>query len=152
MNDVRLAHCFDAGMSLLVATATRGNIPVCCRAVALSSTDGGDTVTVYLPMATSQETMQNVATTRRMVITASHPISHVSIQLKGTTMDARIARDDESAFVRSQLDAFAEMLDTIGIPRALTRNAVCWPAFAVSMRVEQVFEQTPGPSAGSRVR
>jgi hypothetical protein len=44
------------------------------------------------------------------------------------------------------------VLDRIGIPSALTRNASCWPAFAVTLRVEQVFDQTPGPNAGTQVR
>jgi hypothetical protein len=152
MSDALLNRCFDAGMSLLVATANAANVPVSCRAVALASADNGATVTVYLPMATSHETIQNVATTHRVAITASHPIDHCSIQLKGTTTHARLARADEEALVRSHLDAFADVLDTIGIPRRLTRNAACWPAFAVDVRVEQVFEQTPGPNAGSRLR
>jgi hypothetical protein len=149
---MQIIRCLDPGMSLLVGTVNAQNRPACCRAVALASSDDVTTVTVYLPIATSHETIQNLATTRRMAIAATHPIDHCSIQLKGTPGDTRLAREDEAAFVKSRFEAFADILDSIGIPSRVTRNASCWPAFAVSVRVEQVFDQTPGPKAGARVR
>jgi hypothetical protein len=152
MDHTRVKRCLDAGMSLLVATVNAENVPSCCRAIALASADDLATVTVYLPLATSHETVQNIATTRRLAIAATYPPDNFSIQLKGTAGDARLARDEEAAFVRSRLNAFADVLDTTGIPRRVTANASCWPAFAVDMRVEQVFDQTPGPNAGTRVR
>ena len=80
------------------------------------------------------------------------PMDHCATQLKGMTIETRLAREDEASFVRGRLDAFADVLDSIGVPKGLTRAVAHWPAFAVSMRVEQVFEQTPGPNAGSRLR
>jgi hypothetical protein len=47
------------------------------------------------------------------------------------------------------LEALADVLDSIGVPRRLTRSVAHWPAFAIRIRVEQIFEQTPGPNAGS---
>lgn len=149
---MQITRCLDPGMSLLVGTVNAKNIPLCCRAVALRSRDEVATVTVYLPIATSHETLQNLALTGRMAIAATHPIDHFSLQLKGTTGDARLARADEEVFVRTRFRAFADILDTLGIPATVTSNASCWPALAVDMRVEQVFEQTPGPRAGTRVR
>ena len=73
-------------------------------------------------------------------------------ELKGVAIETRLAREDEASFVRGRLDAFADVLDSIGVPKDLTRAVAHWPAFAVSMRVEQVFEQTPGPNAGRRLR
>jgi hypothetical protein len=149
---MQITRCLDAGMSVLVATVDARNRPSCCRGIALASNDEVKTVTVYVPLATSHETIQNVATTGRMAIAASNPIDHFTVQLKGTTSEARLAREDEKAFVKSRLDAFADILDSIGIPSRVAKNAAYWPAFAVDMRVDQVFEQTPGPNAGMRVR
>jgi hypothetical protein len=149
---MQISRCLDPGMSLIVGTVDHNNMPSCSRAVALSSSDDVATVTVYVPVATSQDTVRNVAMTRRMAVAATHVIDHCSIQLKGTTGDVRLAREDEAAFVRRQFEAFADSLDSIGIPKRVVLNAACWPAFAIDMRVEQVFEQTPGPRAGNRVR
>jgi hypothetical protein len=149
---MQISRCLDPGMSILVATVDRRNVPSCCRAIALMSNDDVRTLTVYMPIATSHETIQNLATTRRIAISATNPIDHSSIQMKGTMSASRVARDDEAAFVRSRLDAFADVLESAGVPVAMTRNASCWPAFAVDVVVEHVFDQTPGPNAGVRVR
>ena len=149
---LRVHRCLEPGLSILVGTVDADGTPSCCRAIALASTDELRTVTVYLPVATSHQTIQNVATTGQMAVAATHVIDHCATQLKGTTTEARLAREDEAPFVRGQLDAFADTLDTIGVPRRLTRSVAHWPAFAISMRVEQVFDQTPGPNAGSRLK
>jgi len=152
MSPTRVHRCLEPGLSILVGTADASGKPSCCRAIAISSDDDLKTVTVYLPVATSHDAIQNLATTSRLAIAATDMADHSSTQLKGTTTDARLAREDEAAFVRGRLDAFAEALDAFGVPLRIARTMTHWPAFVVSMRVEQVFDQTPGPNAGSRLR
>ena|SRR5687767_12621210 len=149
---MQISRCLDPGMTLIVGTANAQKIPVCCRAVALASQDDVATVTVYLPVATSHETVQNLATTHRIAITATYPIDHCSIQLKGTAHDARLARDDEARFVGERFRAIADSLDRIGVPASVTGNAAWWPAFAVDVRINEIYDQTPGPKAGTRIR
>jgi len=103
-------------------------------------------------VATSHDALQCVAATKRLAVTANHPATNCSTQLKGTTIEARLARDDEAPFVRERLDAFANMLDALGVPRRIAHSVAHWPAFAIRMRVEQIFEQTPGPKAGTQIR
>jgi hypothetical protein len=136
-------------MSVLLGTADPTGAPSCCRGIAIQSQDDLATVTVYVPVATSHDTIHNLATTGQLAITTTHPVDNVATQLKGTHTDARLAREDEEAFVRARFDAFAEVLDSVGVPRRLTRSVNHWPAFAITMRVEQIFDQTPGPNAGS---
>ena len=139
-------------MSILVGTVSAQGLPSSCRAIALASLDDLSTVTVYIPVATSHETIQNLAETKRLAIAATHPITNSATQLKGTTTEARLASEEEASFVRTRLDAFADLIEAVGVPRHLTRAVAHWPAFAVTMRVEQVFEQTPGPNAGNRIQ
>jgi hypothetical protein len=106
----------------------------------------------YLPVATSHETIQNLATSHRLAVASTHPLENVATQIKGTTVEARLARQDEAAFVRERLDAFSKVLEPAGVPRRLVHSVAHWPAFAVTMRVEQIFEQSPGPHAGSRLK
>ena len=61
----------------------------------------------------------------------------------------RLARDDEQAFVETRLLEFADVLSELGLARKFTRAITHWPAFAIDMKVENVFDQTPGPKAGS---
>lgn len=152
MLDQRIRRCLEAGASVLVATVDGRGIPSCCRASAITSNDDLKTLAIYLPIATSQQTIKDIATTHRLAVAATHVVEHVSIQLKGTASTARLARDDEAALVESRHEAFADVLHNIGLPRRLTRSVVHWPAFVVDMKVEEIFEQTPGPHAGARLR
>jgi hypothetical protein len=103
-------------------------------------------------VATSQETIANVATTRRLAVVTTHPIDHCATQLKGIVENTRPAREDEEPFVREHLGSFTGVLNTIGYPPRVTKAVVYWPAVAVEMRVEEIYEQSPGPKAGTRLR
>lgn len=144
----RLKRCTEGGMSYFIGTADANGKPACCRAVALASSDDFETVTVYAPVATAQETIANLATTRRIAIGASHPPDHSSLQIKGVLRAVRLARADEAELIERHIERFAAVLAEIGLPRHMTRRFSHWPAFAIDVTVEQVFEQTPGPKAG----
>jgi hypothetical protein len=139
------------GVSVIVGTVDADGIPTCCRGIAIASKDDFDTVTVYVPSATAQETVANVATTRRVAISCSHPLSHESVQIKGLTRGVRLAPAADEQFVQSSLDEFGEVLEQIGLPLRVTRSVAHWPAFAIDVSVEQVFNQTPGPKAGQAI-
>src|SRR5688572_20640827 len=150
--NARLLKCVEPGVSVIVGSVdTEGN-PSCCRAVGLRSHDELASVTVFVPMATSKETIANVAATRRLAVVTTHPISHCATQLKGVVDHTRLARDDEQSFVVAHLGGFGGVLNTIGYPLRVTRSVVHWPAFALEMRVEEIYEQSPGPKAGTRLR
>jgi hypothetical protein len=150
--DHRLKRCLEEGTSLLVGSVSAKGDPVCCRAVALTSHDDLATVTVYVPMATSAETIANVATTRRLAVVATQPADHCATQLKGIAQATRLAREDEAPMIQKQLWSFGNVLGVLGIPPRVTRCLVYWPAFAIDMRVEEIYDQTPGPKAGARLR
>jgi hypothetical protein len=140
------------GMSLYAGSVSSDGVPAGCRAVALRTNRDLTEITVYLPMATSHEVVANVAATKRLAIVATYPPDHFAVQLKGTTTAVRLAADDESEFVHARMNSFADVLHTIGVPRRISGSLNCWPAFAVEMKVDEMFEQTPGPKAGTPIR
>ena len=151
MNE-RLSKCLEPGVSVIVGSVDAHGNPAVCRAVGLRSTDDLATATVFVPMATSRETIANVAATKRLAVVTTHPISHCATQLKGIVETTRLAREDEEPFVSGHFAGFSGILNTIGYPPRLTKSVVRWPAFALEMRVEEIYEQSPGPKAGARLR
>lgn len=145
----KLQRYVEGGISVFVGTADADKIPTCCRAIALTTSNNFETVTVYVPAATGQEMIANVATTRRVAIAATEPLSHGSIQIKGVSRGVRLAPAADEEFVRMRLHQFADVLAELGLPRRVTHRIAHWPAFAVEVSVEQVFDQTPGPKAGT---
>jgi hypothetical protein len=83
---------------------------------------------------------------------ATHPLDHHSLQFKGRAAVVRLARDDEASVVRRGFNGFAELLNDIGIPPRVTNAVTRWPAFAIEMQVQEVYDQTPGPKAGTRLK
>jgi hypothetical protein len=152
MLNPRLQRCLEPGVSIIVGAVDAHGMPVCCRGYAVRSSDDLETVTVYVPVATSHETIQAVATAGRLAIGATYPADHLATQLKGVATDTRLAREDELAFVRERFRVYADVLEAFGVPKRLLNRATYWPAFAVTMRVEEIYEQTPGPKAGGRLR
>jgi hypothetical protein len=39
----------------------------------------------------------------------------------------------------------------LGLPRIATDGWVTWPCTAIRLRVQAVFDQTPGPGAGAQL-
>ena len=152
MISARVHRCLEPGMSIVVGAVDAHGAPSCCRGIALASNDDLRSVTVYLPVATSHDTIENLALTKRLAVAVMFPLDHSATQIKGVVEETRLARDDEAAFVRDRFEAFAGVLDAAGVPKRLTRSLMHWPAFAIRVRVEQVFEQTPGPKAGTRLQ
>ena len=142
----------DDGVSMFVGTVSPSGVPAGCRAIGAVSSDELETLTVYVPMATSREVLANIAATKRLAVVATYPPDHSTVQVKGTTTGVRLAADAEQPVVRKRLETFADSLDLLGIPKRVTRAINHWPVFAIELKVEEIFEQTPGPKAGTPIR
>lgn len=148
MTPLELRSFMDRGRSILVGTADAEGQPACCRAVAISCNEDLSRLTVYLPVDIAQQTIANIATTRRVAVTASEPLDHSTVQFKGWSEGVRIATEHERELVTRRMDEFCETLAAIGVPRAVSARITRWPAFAVEVGIEAIFDQTPGPRAG----
>lgn len=143
-------RCLQPGLSVLVGAVDSKGVPACCRGVAIAGEGRTPTVlTAYVPVATSRDLIASIASSRRIAISVTRITNHDSMQVKGTATNVRLARADEREFVEGRLLAFADALADIGQPRRVTRAIAHWPAFAIEVTVENVFEQTPGPKAGN---
>jgi hypothetical protein len=141
-------RCLEAGRSVLVGAVDAKGFPACCRGIAIAGEAGGSALTAYVPVATSRDLVASVASSRRIAVSTTRIADHESIQIKGAVTNVRLAREDEREFVERRLLHFADALADIGQPRRITRAITHWPAFAIEVDVEQIFEQTPGPKAG----
>lgn len=153
MSNDRVRQCaFEEGMSVIVGTADLEGVPAGCRGIAVRTAPDFSTVTVYVPVATSRDIVANAATTKRLAVVATNVFDAASLQMKGAVTAVRLADDAEEAFVRTRLDKFAEALDVLGIPKRVTKALNHWPAFALEMKIDEIYDQTPGPKAGVAVR
>jgi hypothetical protein len=150
--DAAVLRQLGPGTSILVGTVDPSGWPSCCRGVAVAVDPDREGMTVYVPVATAAETIANIASNGRVAVVSSEIVSHVSIQLKGRARAVRVAGEDEAEAVHGHFDRLMDVLESVGLPRRISRTFSIWPAFAVDLAVEAIFEQTPGPRAGALVR
>jgi hypothetical protein len=113
----------------------------------------GTTLTALIPEASRPHLLENLEDNGWFTMTAEDYPAHETYQFKGRYLGHRPAdaRDAETAarqrerFLRSVLPLFGDA--AAGPVRAFTQP----PAVAVEFRVLEIFVQTPGPGAGTRI-
>lgn len=146
--DAALTEFLTSGLVLGAASRDDRLVPEVVRPVGIRVEAGGAEVSVFLAAATAAQTLRNFEGNRRVAVVASHPQDNRSVQLKGTVLEVRPAGDDERPLVDQYRARLSRMLEPLGVPRSFVLRTQVWPAHAVRLRIEAMFLQTPGPSAG----
>lgn len=87
-----------------------------------------------------------------VAVTATHPGTYVSYQVKGPAEAIEAAADCDVARGRLHIDRMLSLLDSLGSTRQqLSHMFTVDGLLRVRVRVTEVFAQTPGPNAGARI-
>ena len=106
-------------------------------------------LTIYVPTVGAARVLADLEANGQAAIVFARPEDDRACQVKGTFVDARPAAAEEEAEVQRQFSGFLHQLSIIGMPGESSRVWQVWPATAVRLRVTAIFDQTPGPTAGS---
>jgi hypothetical protein len=142
-----IAAFLEGPTSIMVASHDEHLMPALTRALRITC-QAGDRITVDLPTATSQVVLQQLAQDGRIAIVAELTSTHRTLQMKGRTIGIAPTPEEQRPGVEAAAAAFFAVCEQLGLPRRLTDRVVCWPTTAITVQVEQVFEQSPGPGAG----
>jgi hypothetical protein len=144
------AALMQEGVSILVATANEERIPHLVRAHGVIVDRERDLMTVYIPEATGQGTFANLRAVPRISVSFGRPRDYRGLQAKGECLAIRPGTAVDRELVRRYIEAFIEANRPFGLEQLL-RRWVTWPAIAVEVHIEALFEQTPGKGAGAKV-
>src|SRR5262245_51679181 len=116
--------------------------------------DDRPTVTVLVPAARSERVLRDLTENGRIAVGVAL-VSHEAYQLKGTYVSSRPTDDTERACQEARRAALLASALEAGFPptiaRPLTMGLAYTPGVAITFRAEEVFLQTPGPGAGTRL-
>jgi hypothetical protein len=111
-------------------------------------------VTIFVPTARSDRVLRDLQANGRIALGVSLA-SHEAYQVKGTYVSSRPTRDPERARQEAYRVALLASALEAGYPEAiarpLTQGFAYVPSVAITFRAEEVFLQTPGPGAGTRL-
>jgi hypothetical protein len=147
--DPALAAFLEQGVGIHIGARDDRLRPAGARAVAVRVAEDGRHLLVFVPEVAAPRLLPHLHANGQAAVVFGRPEDDRSCQVKGLFAGARPARDDERAFVQRQWDGFLSQMEHIGIPRASTAGWSIWPAVAIRVKATALFEQTPGPKAGT---
>ena len=151
MIDTELAAFLQEGIGIQLGTRTAALEPNGVRVVAALVEEDGTHVVAYVPDISARHVLPDLESNGQAALVFARPPDERSCQVKGTFAGARPSTDAERAIVEAQWDRWLDRLATIGLPRPAFEHWVTWPCVAIRVRVNAIFNQTPGPGAGARL-
>jgi hypothetical protein len=145
----------ESGVSAVVGTRDADLVPEITRAWGLLVSKDRKSISLCAPLATSGKTLDNLASNGQMTVCCCLPTSYKTVQLKGQCIERAGPSRADLAAVERHREAFGRLNEQVGMPRQRTetfwRRELETSPVLVKLRFvpEQIFDQTPGPDAGS---
>ena len=146
-----LVDFVESGVSVLIGTRDANLRPEAQRAVGCVVSADRRVLAVLVPEGTGARTLANLAAGSPVAVTFSRIVDHRTVQVKGACNGVRKASAAEVETARRWVSGFTEALYFIGMSRATARRLRIEPLWVVEVVVGELFEQTPGPSAGEKL-
>lgn len=146
-----LASFLEQGLSIHVGTRNDSLMPSGARAAAAVVEAAGDHLVVFVADVAIARLLEDIRRNGQLAVDFGRPEDDRACQVKGIVVDIRAAEAQERETVLEQWHGFLAQLEKIGIPRQMARGWAHWPATAIRIKVTAVFEQTPGPQAGTPI-
>lgn len=153
--DAALKAFIESGVSVVVGTRDEGLVPEIVRAWGPHVNRDRRSIRICVPEATSVRTRTNVVGNGRIAVAFSLPSNYETVQLKGRHLRTTQPTVDDLLRVDRHRESFAGVNESIGVPRARVeafwrRELAGSPLFVtIHFVVHAIFNQTPGPAAGT---
>jgi hypothetical protein len=151
MIGTELAAFLQEGVGIHIGTRNAALEPNGSRALAVKVEEDARHLVVYVARVAAERLLPDLEANGQAAIGFGRPIDDRACQVKGVFIESRDAVDADRSIIDAQWDGFLVSLERIGIPRAATRGWVTWPAVAIRVRANAIFDQTPGPGAGAPI-
>lgn len=142
----------DKGVSVIAGSRDRSNRPSLMRACGSQLSADASSVTIFVARSQSAQLLADVAATGRIAVVFSQPHTHRTLQIKSSRVRFRDCTPQDQPTLERYLLSMEDELGRIGYPRAFVHALLFHPLedlLAITLDIEQAFDQTPGPRAGA---
>jgi hypothetical protein len=151
MDDATVAF-IEGGKSIVIATLGDDGLPLGSRAWGAAVVARQPIELRLLVCPDDAPTMANLRPGVPVALTISDVRTLVSLQLKGEVLGMEAATDADEAFHRRFLEEFlGEIHEVDGESMDKLEQWSARPLAACHVAVHELYDQTPGPSAGNRL-
>ena len=138
----------------VAGTRNRDLVPRGHRVTGWLVGEGGRILRIFIPAASVPHLIEALEDNGRLAVTFEEVGTHETYQLKGRYVSHRPVQPTEVAIASRTRERFVKGLRSLfpneRMPDMLGRS-IAPPAIAVEIEVHEVFLQTPGPGAGTRL-
>lgn len=111
-----------------------------------------ETMELFVPEPFTEHLLASLQDNARIALTVEEFPSHETYQLKGNYIGHRPPGADDLAIHEQCRERFVRSLRSfLNLPEEVLRAFILKPDVVVSFKVEEIYLQTPGPGAGSRI-
>lgn len=145
------------GVVVVVGTRNADSVGEISRGWGVRVVPGGHALEVCVFAATNPQAVDNVTANRHVAVTLTSPSTYRSVQVKGRAVLVAEGSQDDVQRVDAHLRAFLDELATVGLSIPLMRRILdaereVSPALiTIRLEIDEIFDQTPGPAAGTRL-
>jgi hypothetical protein len=140
------------GYAAVAATSDERLRPELARVWGMEVSPDGRQLTFCVEAPPGSRMRANLERGSKVALTATKPTTYRSMQVKGPLRGVWEATEADIARARAQRDAFATNVVPLGIEPARGVRFIREDAlFTAVIDVEELYDQTPGPAAGSRL-
>jgi len=145
----------ERGPSVMVGTRDAELVPELVRAWGPRISADQKRISLSVALAAGARTIANLRDNGRLAVTFAFPADSHAIQLWGRCTGTGRSRRDDLMAVEQHRDVFGQVNKSLGVPlpfiEALWRRELAESTDMVTIRfvVQRIFNQTPGPGAGS---
>jgi hypothetical protein len=149
----RVAEVLHGPAFIQVGTRDAGLRPRHTWVIGAVMHDDRRTVTFFVPESRAARLLSDLEDNGRIAVAFAWA-THEAYQLKGTYLSSRPTTGEERArqeAYRANLVTSLRPVYPEEVARGFVLGFAYHPGVAITFRVEQVFLQTPGPGAGTRI-
>ena len=147
----KLVEFIDGPTAMAVGTRDEKLCPAVNRVFGAIVNADRATITFFVPEIMSEKMVRDLKDNGRIALLICEPISHETYQFKGAYISSRKSNEEEIAFQDGYFNKISSHMAQVGTPEEYWNTLVYKPSVAVTFRVEDIFDQTPGPGAGKKI-
>jgi hypothetical protein len=151
MIDEQLAAFLHDGVGIHIGTRNEHFEPNGARAISVQVEGDRKHLLLFISGVAAARVLPDLQSNGHAAIVFARPTDERACQVKGSYVDVRPATEEERRLAQSQWDSFLVNLEYIGIPRASADTWIRTADLAIRLKVTAIFDQTPGPTAGTTI-
>lgn len=143
------AHILENVGTILVGTRDAALTPEITRGWGPTILPDGHTIDLCISLSAGARTLQNLGDHEEVAVTFHQTVTYKTVQLKGRFLESGELTSQDREAVERQKSILAKQANVHGIPLNIGSRIFNTDLVRIRFIVQEAFEQTPGPRAGS---